>query len=195
MGWMVWDLMRGVDVLLSRPGIDKDRIILLGAVAGGGDPAAVTAALDPRITAVVPFNFGGPQPDYAVPDDADRDFNWFGVGYWESTRSLRLGARDGFAQWVIVGSVAPRRLIYAHEFAWDRGRDPAWPRLQKIFGFYDAPDRLAVAEGRGTPEGDAAGEHPLQQHRPAPPQQDLPDPGALVRHADPRGVQHAAGDG
>ena len=69
MGWMAWDLMRGVDLLLSRPGIDKDRVILLGAVAGGGDPAAVTAALDPRITAVVPFNFGGPQPDYAVPDD------------------------------------------------------------------------------------------------------------------------------
>ena len=45
------------------------------------------------------------------------------------------------------------------------------------------------------PEGHAAGELPLQQHRPAPPQQDLPDPGALVRHADPRGVQHAAGAG
>ena len=153
MGWMAWDLMRGLDVLLSRPGIDKDRVILLGAVAGGGDPAAVTAALDPRITAVVPFNFGGPQPDYAVPDDPARDFYWFGVGSWESTRCLRLGARDGFAQWVIVGSVAPRRLIYAHEFAWDRERDPVWPRLQKVFGLYDAPDRLAVVEGRGTLKG------------------------------------------
>ncbi|HSQ54406.1 MAG TPA: hypothetical protein VLM40_01575, partial [Gemmata sp.] len=29
MGWMVWDLMRGVDVLLKQPNIDKDRIILL----------------------------------------------------------------------------------------------------------------------------------------------------------------------
>ena len=153
MGWMVWDLMRGLDLLLSRPGIDKDRIILLGAVAGGGDPAAVTAALDPRVKAVVPFNFGGPQPDYAVPDDPARDFYWFGVPSWESTRCLRLGARDGFAHWLIVGSVAPRRLIYAHEFAWDRERDPAWPRLQKVFGWYDAADRLAVVEGRGTLKG------------------------------------------
>ena len=72
-GWMAWDLMRGVDLLLAQPGIDKDRIILLGAVAGGGDPAAVTAALDPRIAAVVPFNFGGPQPEtsYPLPDDAE----------------------------------------------------------------------------------------------------------------------------
>ena len=102
MGWMAWDLMRGLDLLLSQPGIDGDRIILLGAVAGGGDPAAVTAALDPRVKAAVPFNFGGPQPDYAVPDDPARDFYWFGVPSWESTRCLRLGARDGFAHWVIA---------------------------------------------------------------------------------------------
>ncbi len=80
MGWMAWDLMRGVDLLLARPGIDPERIILLGAVAGGGDPAAVTAALDPRITAVVPFNFGGPQPEthYPLPDDAEDSFNYAG---------------------------------------------------------------------------------------------------------------------
>jgi cephalosporin-C deacetylase-like acetyl esterase len=73
-GWMVWDLIRGLDVLLSRPGIDENRIILLFSVAGGGDPAAVTAALDPRVKALVPFNFGGPQPDFAVPGDPSRDF-------------------------------------------------------------------------------------------------------------------------
>lgn len=153
MGWMVWDLRRGVDLLLSRPGIDADRIILLGAVAGGGDPAGVTAALDPRIKAVVPFNFGGTQPDYAVPDEPARNFYWFGVPSWEPTRCLRLGARDGFAQWLIVASVAPRRLIYAHEFAWDRSRDPAWPRIQRVFGWYDAVDHLAVVEGRGNLKG------------------------------------------
>jgi dienelactone hydrolase len=151
MGWMVWDLMRGVDLLLSRPGIDKDRIILLGAVAGGGDPAAVTAALDPRIRAVVPFNFGGPQPEtkYPLPEDADKTFNYAGSGSWESTRNLRRSAADGFLPWVIVGSVAPRGLIHAHEFAWDRERDPVWKRLEKIYGFYDARDKLAFAHGRG----------------------------------------------
>src|SRR5205823_3421574 len=102
---------------------------------------------------VVPFNFGGPQPDYAVPADAGRDFYYFGVAYWESTRCLRRGARDGFAHWLVVASVAPRRLVYAHEFAWDRDRDPVWPRLQKVFGLYGAGDRLAVAHGRGTLRG------------------------------------------
>ena len=49
-GWMASDMMHGVDLLLGLPGIDAKRIALLGSVAGGGDPAAVTAAIDPRIT-------------------------------------------------------------------------------------------------------------------------------------------------
>lgn len=153
MGWMVWDLMRGVDLLCSRDGVDEDRIILIGSVAGGGDPTAVASALDPRIDAVAPFNFGGPQPDYSIPQDAEKEFYYFGVAHWETTRCLRLGGRDGFAHWVIAASVAPRRLIYSHEFAWDRARDPVWPRLEKVFSLCNARDRLAVATGRGHLKG------------------------------------------
>ena len=154
-GWMVWDLMRGVDLLLAQENIDPKRIILLGAVAGGGDPAAVMAALDERITAAVPFNFGGPQPEtrYPLPDDAETWFNYAGSGSWESTRNLRRSAGDGFLPWVIVGGIAPRRLVYAHEFSWDRERDPVWKRLQTIYGFYQATDHLAFTHGRGELRG------------------------------------------
>src|SRR5262245_315368 len=155
MGWMVWDLMHGVDVLLKQKNIDKNRIILLGSVAGGGDPAGVTAALDPRIACVAPFNFGGWQPESNVSDNPDRDTPWFGDGYWESTRGLKNGARDGFAHIVIVGAAAPRKLIYAHEFAWEAEKDPAWPRLQKIFGFYDAKGSIVSIHGKGKVSGPA----------------------------------------
>lgn len=153
-GWMAWDTMRGIDLLLAR-GADPERIVLIGSVAGGGDPAAVVAALDPRVKCVIPFNFGGPQPEtrYPLPEDAETSFNTMGSGYWESTRNLRLSARDGFLPWVIVGSVAPRRLVYAHEFSWDRERDPVWKRLQRIYGFYDAADRLAFTHGAGLVTG------------------------------------------
>jgi dienelactone hydrolase len=156
-GWMAADLRKGVDLLLTRPGIDKNRIILLGSVAGGGDPAAVAAALDPRITAAVPFNFGGPQPEttYPLQETAELSFNYAGSGSWESTRNLSLSARDGFLPWVIVGSVAPRRLVYGHEFAWDRDHDPVWKRFEKIYGFYDAGENLAAANGRGSVKGQA----------------------------------------
>jgi hypothetical protein len=155
MGWMVNDLSRGIDVLLAQKDIDPNRIILIGAVAGGGDPVAVTAALDERIAAAIPFNFGGPQPEnrYPLPEDAEDSFPYAGSGSWESTRNLRLSVSEGFLPWVIVGSVAPRRLIYAHEFSWDQARDPAWKRLETIYGWYDAGDRLAIAHGAGLLQG------------------------------------------
>jgi dienelactone hydrolase len=155
MGWQAWDLMRGLDLCLARPGADKDRVILLGAVAAGGDLAAVTAALDPRFKCVVPFNFGGPQPEtrFPLPEDVEERFNYVGSGSWESTRNLRDSARDGFLPWVIVASVAPRKMIHAHEFAWDGDRDPVWKRYQKIWGFYDATDSTGAMHGSGSVSG------------------------------------------
>ncbi len=149
-GWMAWDLMRGADLLLSRAGVDPKRILLLGAVAGGGDPVGVTAALDSRMAAAVPFNFGGPQPETGrLSEEAENTFNYAGSGSWESTRNLRLSARDGFLPWVIVGAIAPRGLIYAHEFRWDQPRDPVWKRLKTIYHFYQADDRLSSVHGMG----------------------------------------------
>jgi cephalosporin-C deacetylase-like acetyl esterase len=152
MGWMAWDLMRGVDLLLTRDGIDAKRIAILGAVAGGGDPAGVTAALDPRIACCVPFNFGGPQPEtkYPLPDDAETSFNYLLFTYWDSTRGLRLGASGDFPHWVITASIAPRHLIHGHEFAWDGQRDPVWKRYQEVWGdYYKAGDHVGVAHGKG----------------------------------------------
>jgi len=155
MGWFAWDLRRCVDVLLSQSGVDSKRIIILGAVAGGGDPAAVAAALDDRITAAVAYNFGGAEPESPcpLPENAEAVFNFAGSGSFESTRSLRRSAADGFLPWVIVGSVAPRPLIYAHEFAWDRPHDPVWKRLGTIWDSFDARGNLAGVHGRGSVKG------------------------------------------
>ncbi|MFO0928885.1 MAG: hypothetical protein U0736_18005 [Gemmataceae bacterium] len=155
MGWLCWDLMRGVDLLLSRPGIDPKQIVLLGAVAGGGDPAAVTAALDRRIAAAVVFNFGGPQPEsrYPLPADAEESFLYAGAGSWEPTRNLARSARDGFLPWWIVAAIAPRRHVHAHEFSWDEERDPVWRRLRQVHRWYGTPDHLAATHGTGVLTG------------------------------------------
>ncbi|MFO0965536.1 MAG: hypothetical protein U0793_08120 [Gemmataceae bacterium] len=153
-GWMARDMMRGVDLVLER-GADPKRIILLGSVAGGGDPSAVTAAADERITCVVPFNFGGPQPEtrFPLPEDAEARFNYHGGGSWESTRSLPFSASGGFPPWAIVASVAPRKLIHAHEFAWDKDRDPVWKRYETIWTWYGDRDGVGFTHGRGAVTG------------------------------------------
>ena len=150
-GWMVRDTMRGIDLLCQKPDIDRDRLVLLGAVAGGGDPAAIVAALDSRITCSVPFNFGGPQPEtrYPLPENSEERFNDLGNGSWESTRGLYRSGCDGFPPWVIVGAVCPRCLIYAHEFSWDAENDPVWRRLRSIYNFFDADERISSCHGSG----------------------------------------------
>ncbi len=155
MGWLAWDLMRGLDLLLTYPEVDPERTIILGSVAGGGDVAAVTAALDPRFAAACVFNFGGPQPEtrFPLPENPEDRFGYAGSGSWESTRNLRDSACGGFLPWVIVGGIAPRRLIYAHEFSWDQEHDPVWKRLGTIYAFYDAPANLAFTHGSGSVKG------------------------------------------
>jgi dienelactone hydrolase len=151
--WMVWDAMRGIDLLLDQPNVDKKEIIMLGAVAGGGDPAAVTAALDSRVAAVVPFNFGEATPetsrflpnknkwplDLAEPTEGD----------WDTTRVIRRNVVDEFLQWFICASVAPRRFVYSYELGWKVEDLPAWARYQKVYRLYHASGYLAEAHGFG----------------------------------------------
>ncbi len=153
--WMVWDVMRGVDLLLERKDVNPDQIILLGAVAAGGDPAAVAAALDPRIAAVAPFNFGEATPRAQRPGSVARDELALelaspGSGSWETTRNLRRSIVDQFFPWMICASVAPRKLIYSYEMGWEVERQPAWARYTKVFGLYGAMDHLDESHGFGT---------------------------------------------
>jgi dienelactone hydrolase len=154
MKWMVWDLMRGIDMLLERPYIDPKRIVMLGAVAGGGDPAAVTAALDSRITVSIPFNFGeaGPEEHYTEgPRPYDFETADPGWGYWESTRNLYRSAADQFFPWLICASVAPRRFLFSFEIGWPQTveEEPAWARYKKVFDLYGQKDSLAAVDGFG----------------------------------------------
>ncbi|HEY7306319.1 MAG TPA: acetylxylan esterase [Bryobacteraceae bacterium] len=153
MKWMAWDIIRGIDLLLERKEIDEKQIILLGAVAGGGDPAAVVAALDKRVSAVVPFNFGESTPE--IPRFIPEKNQWPldladpGLGDWDTTRCLRRGVIDQFLQWTICAMAAPRRFVYSYELGWNVEDLPAWARYKKVYELYGARDHLADAHGFG----------------------------------------------
>jgi len=51
--WEIWDGIRAVDYLLTRPDVDPDRINITGT-SGGGFQTTLIAALDPRIKVVAP---------------------------------------------------------------------------------------------------------------------------------------------
>jgi cephalosporin-C deacetylase-like acetyl esterase len=51
--WEIWDGIRALDYLLTRPEVDSSRINITGT-SGGGTQTALIAALDPRIKVVVP---------------------------------------------------------------------------------------------------------------------------------------------
>ena len=152
--WMAWDISRGIDLLTERNYIDPKRIVLLGAVAGGGDPAALTANLDPRIAAVIPFNFGeaGPEEHYT---EGPRRYGFEtadpGWAFWETTRNLPNSVRDQFFPWFLCAAVAPRNFIYSIEMGWPKTveDEPAWSRYKKVFNLYGAVDHLASVDGFG----------------------------------------------
>jgi len=136
-GWMAWDLIRAVDVLQETPDIDRNRIIMIGAVAGGNEPAAVAAALDERIAAVIPYNYDHGR----VRLDADFP--------GELTGQINMS--------FVTASVAPRRYVRAFEFGWEGAAEPdypdlwvdAWERGKKIWELYGAQDNLATIQAYG----------------------------------------------
>ncbi len=152
--WMSWDIIRGIDLLMERNYIDPKRIVLLGAVAGGGDPAALTANLDKRIAAVIPFNFGeaGPEEHYTEgPRRYDFETADPGWAFWETTRNLPNSASEQFFPWFLCAAVAPRNFIFSIEMGWPKTveDEPAWSRYKKVFDLYDGRDHLASVSGFG----------------------------------------------
>ena len=137
MGWLAWDLIRAVDLLYARPDVDRDRILMIGAVAGGAEPAAIAAALDDRIDMLVPFNYDHGR----IRLDADFP--------GELANQLTMS--------FITASIAPRHYVRASEFGWEGAEQPGfptlwvdgWKRSQKVWGFYGARSNLASVQGYG----------------------------------------------
>ena len=51
-GWRVWDVMRTLDYIATRPELDADRVGCMG-ISGGGTATLFAAALEPRIRAAM----------------------------------------------------------------------------------------------------------------------------------------------
>ncbi|MCX7804510.1 MAG: acetylxylan esterase [Planctomycetota bacterium] len=128
-GWMIWDAMRGADLLLSLPEVDPARIAVTGE-SGGGTMSIYVGCLDDRISVVVPVSAGG-SPRFGNNYDAEQN--------------LLNRFRDGFDFSGMFALCAPRPLKVICETSGPVDRpEPSIERARGIYALYGAADRIAI---------------------------------------------------
>ena len=140
-GVQVWDNMRAVDYLLSRPEVDGKRIGITGC-SGGGNQTMYTAAVDERIAAAVPV--------CSVSTLRGQIFTPNGIGcQCECIPDLM---RYGLENAAVCALIAPRPLLVLSGEL-DRCFPVVHTRVadEHLGGFYEAighPDRYRYVERR-----------------------------------------------
>ncbi len=99
--YMIWDGIRAVDYLLSRPEVDPNRIGITGR-SGGGTQSVITAAFDERIYAAAPECYVTSMRRL-----------WESVAPQDAEQNIYNGLLNGidFADWLEVRAPKPTLLI------------------------------------------------------------------------------------
>jgi dienelactone hydrolase len=141
-GWRVWDAMRSIDYLATRPEVDSTRIATLGA-SGGGTTSLLTAACDQRVKAAVVSAY----------------FNTFRdsiVGISHCPDNYVPGMLQDMEMYDLSGLVAPRAL-FVESGRNDRifpiaGFERAVTKAREIYRVYGVADRFGAETHDGAHE-------------------------------------------
>jgi hypothetical protein len=140
--FMVWDGMRAVDYLLTRPDVDGARISITGT-SGGGFQSAYIGALDERIAAVAPSCFITALPARManrIFEDPDSDPE-------QDPYALVSAGIDHPGLLLLV---YPRPLIVAaavKDFVPIEGTRKTFREVAALYRAFGHGDRIALAEG------------------------------------------------
>jgi len=140
--WEIWDGMRAVDYLLTRPDVNGERISITGT-SGGGTQTVLIAALDPRIKVLVPSCYITSMPMrmgnriFLDPDsDPEQDL--------AATLSNRVGHTG------LLLLMYPRPVMIAsavQDFFPIEGARKSFREAQRVYERFDHADRIAMVEG------------------------------------------------
>src|SRR6266852_3937574 len=143
--WEVWDGIRAVDYLLTRPEVDGERISITGT-SGGGTQTALIAALDRRIKIIVPSCYITALPMrmsnriFADPDsDPEQDL----VGM----------ISNGVDHSGLLLLMYPRSVMVAAavlDFFPIEGTRKTFREVRKLYTRFGHGDRIALVEGYHT---------------------------------------------
>ncbi len=140
--WEIWDGMRAVDYLLSRPDVDGNRLNITGT-SGGGFQTALIAALDPRIKVVVPSCFISALPmrisnRIFVDPDSDPEQDLYGM------------ISEGVDHPGLLLLMYPRPVMFAAavlDFFPIEGARKTLREGRDLYERFDHGDRIAMVEG------------------------------------------------
>jgi len=140
--WEVWDGIRAVDYLLTRPDVDGERISITGT-SGGGTQTALIAALDPRIKVAVPSCYITSLPmrmsnRIFVDPDSDPEQDLYGM------------ISNGMDHAGLLLLMYPRPVMVAAavlDFFPIEGTRKTFRELEKLYTRFGHGDRLAMVEG------------------------------------------------
>jgi hypothetical protein len=140
--WMVWDGMRAVDYLLTRPDVDGARLAITGT-SGGGGQATWTFALDERIGVAAPSCFVTSLPmrmANRIFEDPDSDPEQDPPGL--------VSAGVDHAGLLLLAYPRPVHVAAAvKDFVPIEGARMAVRELAALYGRFGHRDRVALQEG------------------------------------------------
>ena len=140
--WEVWDGIRAVDYLLTRPEVDGERIGITGT-SGGGTQTALIAALDRRIKVVVPSCYITALPmrmsnRIFVDPDSDPEQDLFG------------SVSNGVDHPGLLLLMYPRPVMVAAavlDFFPIEGTRKTFREIQRMYTRFGHADGIALGEG------------------------------------------------
>jgi len=140
--WEIWDGIRAVDYLLTRPEVNGERISITGT-SGGGFQATLIAALDERIKVAVPSCYISALPMriynriFADPD-SDPEQDLFGM------------ISNGLDHPGLLLLMYPRPVMVAAavlDFVPIEGTRKTVREVRRLYERFDRGDRIALVEG------------------------------------------------
>jgi cephalosporin-C deacetylase-like acetyl esterase len=143
--YRVWDGMRAIDYLVSRPEIDSDKIGCTG-ISGGGTLTSYLMALDDRIQAAAPGCY---------LNSYQRLLQTIGPQDAEQTIYNQIGFGLDHADFVLMRAARPTLIMTATEDYFDiRGAWDSFRQAKRWYGrlgFSERVDLIEVASGHGFP--------------------------------------------
>jgi pimeloyl-ACP methyl ester carboxylesterase len=140
--WEIWDGMRAVDYLLTRPDVDPERISITGT-SGGGTQTALIGALDPRIKVIVPSCYISSLPmrmanRIFVDPDSDPEQDLYGM----------ISNAVDHAGLLLLMYPRPAMVASAVlDFFPIEGARKSFREVQRTYEKFGKGDRVAMAEG------------------------------------------------